>query len=292
MIDLPAMSNVLNSEQTVLLSSVISALGQEDFCDRLMAFLHCCVEFDGAVILAYPEDALQVLKDELHNSDRAGFDGPYRNGMYLLSPLYTESRTGMRGCFHISDIAPEGFIESEFYEIYYSKNDTIDQMAFLLETDSGTPIAISIERTSSLKRFSKKERLALKQIEHLIDALVKKNNWPQETGLSCSTAHDMHTHLQQVLNLFGSSVLTPRERDVVRLILRGYPSKSVARELNISIQTEQVHRKNIYQKLNISSHSELFALFFDAITLPPDPDNDPLLALRAQQPVSLIRITH
>jgi DNA-binding CsgD family transcriptional regulator len=66
----------------------------------------------------------------------------------------------------------------------------------------------------------------------------------------------------------------------VRLILKGYPSKSVARELSISTQTEQVHRKNIYQKLGISSHSELFTLFFEAIAQPAG-STDPLLALRA-----------
>jgi DNA-binding CsgD family transcriptional regulator len=90
----------------------------------------------------------------------------------------------------------------------------------------------------------------------------------------------MNAHLQQVLEKFGSSLLTPREREVVRLILKGYPSKSVARELSISTQTEQVHRKNIYHKLGISSHSELFTLFFDAIAQ-PGTDTDPLLALRA-----------
>jgi DNA-binding CsgD family transcriptional regulator len=90
----------------------------------------------------------------------------------------------------------------------------------------------------------------------------------------------MNAHLQQVLEKFGSSLLTPREREVVRLILKGYPSKSVARTLSISTQTEQVHRKNIYHKLGISSHSELFTLFFDAIAQ-PGTGTDPLLSLRA-----------
>jgi DNA-binding CsgD family transcriptional regulator len=111
----------------------------------------------------------------------------------------------------------------------------------------------------------------------LVAALVKQQRWPDSLQ---STPQDMHAHMDKVMAMFGSSTLTPRERDVVRLILRGYPSKSVARELNISTQTEQVHRKNIYQKLGISSHSELFTLFFDAIAL-PTMDGDPLLVLRA-----------
>lgn len=276
------MSAHLNSTQTGQLTRAIAALGTEDFSARLLAFLHACSQFDSAVMLAYPDDStLLVVHDELDAGDRAGFDGPYRNGLYMLSPLYAQSRSGKRGCFHISDIAPEGFTDSEFYQIYYSANDSIDQVAYLLESAAGTPIALSLERTSAFRPFSSKERAALCGLSDLLIALVRQHSWP---GMELHPpAHpDLHSHVQKVLSLFGSSVLTPREREVVRLILRGYPSKSVARELDISTQTEQVHRKNIYQKLRISSHSELFTLFFDTITVTPLADADPLLALVAR----------
>ena len=112
-------------------------------------------------------------------------------------------------------------------------------------------------------------------------ALIGKQRWPTIGGHE-GAQPDLHAHVQKVLSVFGSSVLTPRELQVVRLILRGYPSKSVARELDISTQTEQVHRKNIYQKLAISSHAELFTLFFDAITVTPVGTSDPLTLLPAR----------
>ena len=146
-----------------------------------------------------------------------------------------------------------------------------------METGEGTPLVLSLERTSRLTPFDPADRTLLNELLDLVAALVKQQRWPDSLE---AAPLDMHAHLNNVMELFGSSTLTPRERDVVRLILRGYPSKSVARELNISTQTEQVHRKNIYQKLGISSHSELFTLFFDAITLPTT-DEDPLLVLRA-----------
>ena len=269
----------LNSAQTGQLTRTIAALGSEEFSAKLLAFLHACMDFDSAVMLAYPDDStLLVVHDELDAGDRAGFDGPYRNGLYMLSPLYAKSRSGKRGCFHISEIAPEGFTDSEFYQIYYSANDSIDQMAYLLESAAGTPIALSLERTAAFSPFSGKERAQLTGLSELLIALVRQQSWPT-MELQPPVHPDLHSHVQKVLSLFGSSVLTPREREVVRLILRGYPSKSVARELDISTQTEQVHRKNIYQKLLISSHSELFTLFFDAITVTPLADIDPLLAL-------------
>ena len=66
---------------------------------------------------------------------------------------------------------------------------------------------------------------------------------------------------------------------MVQLILKGYPSKKIAKALGISAQTEQVHRKNIYQKLGLSSHNQVFSLFFDAMVQPCEDDTDPLIAL-------------
>lgn len=271
----------LNRDQTSQLTETIAALGTATFGAQLLAFVRALVAFDSAVLMAYPGDSkLLVLEDQLAAGDRAPFDGPYRNGLYLLSPLYLASRAGRRGCFHIDEIAPRGFTDSEFYQLYYSTNGSIDQVAYLCESTRGTPVAISIERTEQLPPFGRRERRILADAAELVAQLVRQQRWP--AGLVDNTAAplDMHAHLENVLSLFGSSTLTPREREVVRLILRGYPSKSVARELNISTQTEQVHRKNIYQKLGISSHSELFTLFFDAIASPAA-GTDPLLSLRA-----------
>ena len=121
------MAASLNNIQTTALTDTIAALGTEKFAHQLLQFIQTLVTFDSAVMMAYPDDAkLVVLQDELDAGDRAPFDGPYRNGLYLLSPLYVESHAGRRGCFHISDIAPQGFTDSEFYDLYYGANDSID----------------------------------------------------------------------------------------------------------------------------------------------------------------------
>jgi DNA-binding CsgD family transcriptional regulator len=55
--------------------------------------------------------------------------------------------------------------------------------------------------------------------------------------------------------------LTPRELDVVGLVLEGHSSESIANLLNISAGTVRIHRKNIYAKMRISSQRELFSIF-------------------------------
>jgi DNA-binding NarL/FixJ family response regulator len=51
--------------------------------------------------------------------------------------------------------------------------------------------------------------------------------------------------------------LTAREREVLRLIARGYPYKAVARELVISARTVETHVSSVLHKLQLSNRSEL-----------------------------------
>jgi DNA-binding NarL/FixJ family response regulator len=51
--------------------------------------------------------------------------------------------------------------------------------------------------------------------------------------------------------------LTEREREVMRLIARGYAYKEVAKELYISIKTVETHMSSVLRKLQLSSRHEL-----------------------------------
>jgi DNA-binding NarL/FixJ family response regulator len=51
--------------------------------------------------------------------------------------------------------------------------------------------------------------------------------------------------------------LTPREREVLRLIARGYAYKQIARRLDISIKTVETHVSSVLRKLQLSSRYEL-----------------------------------
>ncbi len=51
--------------------------------------------------------------------------------------------------------------------------------------------------------------------------------------------------------------LTPREREIVKLIAEGRSSKEVADQLRISVKTVETHRSNLMRKLNLHSVSQL-----------------------------------
>jgi DNA-binding CsgD family transcriptional regulator len=55
--------------------------------------------------------------------------------------------------------------------------------------------------------------------------------------------------------------LTPRERDIVGLMLLGFPTLKVAERLGLSVNTVKNHKKRLYHKLDITTERELFLNF-------------------------------
>ncbi|MPM55483.1 Transcriptional regulatory protein LiaR [bioreactor metagenome] len=54
-------------------------------------------------------------------------------------------------------------------------------------------------------------------------------------------------------------MLTQRELDVLKLAALGQPNKLIAARLEISVQTVQVHLRNIFSKLQVGNRSEAVA---------------------------------
>ena len=69
------------------------------------------------------------------------------------------------------------------------------------------------------------------------------------------------------------SVLTDRERQIMRLVSEGLSNKEIGRRLNIADGTIKVHLHNIFQKLEISNRTVLAALAIshnDSVGVPPE----------------------
>lgn len=60
------------------------------------------------------------------------------------------------------------------------------------------------------------------------------------------------------------SALTPREREVLMLVVAGGTSKEMAHELGVSHRTVEVHRSRLKRKLGVDSVAALVRLFLQA----------------------------
>ena len=58
-------------------------------------------------------------------------------------------------------------------------------------------------------------------------------------------------------NFSQTILITDREKEVLKLIVKGYTSKKIATDLNISFSTVKTHRKNLFKKLGFNKTSEL-----------------------------------
>ena len=57
--------------------------------------------------------------------------------------------------------------------------------------------------------------------------------------------------------------LSARERELVKLILAGHPTASIAQKLGIAAGTAKNHRLQIYKKLDITTERELFLQYIE-----------------------------
>jgi DNA-binding CsgD family transcriptional regulator len=65
-----------------------------------------------------------------------------------------------------------------------------------------------------------------------------------------------------VIAQFGAE-LTPREREIVVLVLEGHPSATIAKRLGIGRGTVKNHRRRLYDKLDITTERELFLHYLE-----------------------------
>ena len=60
------------------------------------------------------------------------------------------------------------------------------------------------------------------------------------------------------------SALTLRERTLLAALARGLDNKSLARELDISVNTVKFHLRNLYEKLNLASRAQAIAFYYSS----------------------------
>ena len=198
-------------------------------------------------------------------------------GHYLVDPFYLVSQKATDDRFdRLSDIAPRGFRTSEYYTRHYKYLGITDEAGYVIPVESDTCFHLCINKHDG--RFTKSVVDDLRAQLPIV-AKCLKQYW--RTVLASGKTHgaqgDEHRLLVAAFDRFGTSILTQREHEIVKLLIKGCSTSESADLLNISAQTLVTHRRNIYEKLSVHSQSQLFALFFHSILSVQDDDfQDPL----------------
>ncbi len=138
----------------------------------------------------------------------------------------------------------------------------LDGLGLLKELPGKCPGALRVVITS----FGDKERV-LAALNLGADYLLEKPFSAQQLGeVLTRLLAERSDDEKQIDQLFARRLaglpLTPRERDLVVLVMKGLGNKDIARQLDLGEQTVKNALFALYQKLGIASRTELFHLVF------------------------------
>jgi len=100
---------------------------------------------------------------------------------------------------------------------------------------------------------------AFEQLVRAMDVLLDGGQFfsPSVTRLLKEEHEEQPESSQPAVSMPAIDVLTRREREVLRLIAAGLANKNIARQLDISVRTVEVHRSNLTKKLGVKSTAGL-----------------------------------
>lgn len=269
-------------------AAVIAAEDTDQLPAALVQALRCVVPFDFAVFFAYRgADRPICVYDTFTPRQRIIFVTDYQEGPYLLDPFYQVCAEHIQpGLYRLRDIAPDRFYHSEYHRSYYRRTGLAEEIGFVIALPGDMRLVISLMRAGTSAPFSDRDIGKLRRVEPIVHAMAFRH-WrnlgrQKTTGAEPEVAPpSLDTQVTSAFVKFGEEVLTRREREVVRMVLRGHSSESIGRHLEISTGTVKIHRKNIYGKLGISSQSELFSKFISYLSSAIEEEAPPQLGRRS-----------
>lgn len=246
---------------------IVESIGTPQFPTVLAQGLRLVTPYDFTVIFGYVGSARPLAIHDDFPPDRHRMHvEEYLEGPYLLDPFFlTSLDLSEPGLKRLKDIAPDRFYQGEYYRNYYAQTGLAEEIGYLIAVNSHLVLVVSLMRTE--KRFTNTEMRELRKIWPVVDAACRKN-WQDLTLEESRHSQSMEHRVENAFRSIGEGVLTPRERQVVELTLRGHSADAIGKLLEISAGTVRIHRRNIYSKLRISSQGELFSEFIEAMLSP------------------------
>ena len=244
----------------------------------LIAAISSVVDVEMAMSLVYsgrsrPVHVCDTFRDEKAKRGLAN----YVENTYVPNPFYAAYRRGLEaGVYRIRDLAPDAYFESEYRksfavtlsateELGYLTNDWpqgMEEINVVVELPGRELAEISLMRPVRAGGFDDADLCTLGEIAPLIGAVYRRY-WASARSRIAHQSTD--SAIEDAFDRFGGEILSPREREVAQLILRGHSGISIGTHLGISTTTVKTHRKNLYGKLGIATHFELFSLFLKGL---------------------------
>lgn len=245
------------------LAGAVDALGSADFHRALLDALSPLLPWNFRYLYIYRRDGPPLVP--FHEGLASSWIDHYLAGYFRFDPFYRLCLSErLEGVHLLADHVGTGE-EGRHYGAFLAGADIHDDVVLMLPL-TGATVALSWDRSD--RRFPAAAVAALREVAPLALALNRAHvaRLPAAPGQAAAgTGAPRPLAFDEAVEAFLPVVLTPREREIVGLALKGFDNGAIARRLGISGQVVRNRRRGIYDKLDITSERELFRLFLDHV---------------------------
>lgn len=260
-----AREQTMRSEVLAALTSAISAIGGPEHLDRLIDLIGALVLHDKVTVVRY--SATQRPEFVSWRNYSPALVRKYLDTFYVFDPFYADWRRNRRpGVVRLRGGAQA--VRGPYVADFLGASEISDELGVLLADGGDWCLGIFLDR--GRQRYSPAEVERLETLFPVFTALHARDIRLQSPDFR-RTTQSAQPGREPGLGGKGRlpdglwPELTPRERELVGMILVGHPPATIARRLAIAAGTVKNHRRNIYQKLDITTERELFLQYIHAL---------------------------
>lgn len=144
-------------------------------------------------------------------------------------------------------VTPQELSHLPYYQ-FIEHHDIIDQMVIYLSTPTGIYAGVGFIRFKGERLFTSSDKAILTMLSTHMQHLVL-NAMPTVQGL--------RTPRQIGSGTPPDMLLSNRELQIYRLLVKGYANADIAEQLFITVNTVKKHLRNMYEKAEVNSRTSL-----------------------------------
>lgn len=262
-----AMLGERKTDQAVMkaLADAISGVGSNTHVERLVDLIGALVPHDLITIVRY--SATQRPEFVSHRNFSDAMVRKYLDIYYVYDPFYGHWRKNQKpGVYPLNRLQAKAQRRGIYIAEFLGQSVISDEVGVMLNDGPGWCLGIFLDR----KKFS----FTVKEIARLeagfmvfaaihdLDTRSRSSNF-MRTSQPSSLGREPLVQSATLLPADLWPELSARERELVKLILAGHPTASIARKLGIAAGTVKNHRLHIYKKLDITTERELFLQYIE-----------------------------
>jgi DNA-binding CsgD family transcriptional regulator len=255
------------ASQAILKAMVdaIGGVGSDAHVDRLVDLVGALVPHDLVTVVRY--SATQRPEFVSHRNFSDAMVLKYLDIYYVYDPFYGHWRKHQQqGVYPLNRWKGKAARRGRYIAEFLGQSVISDEVGVLLNDGPGWCLGIFLDRTRgsfTMKEIVRLEaRFAVFAAIHDLDIKSRSSNFMRTAQVPLPGREP----LAQSSRLLPADLwpeLSTRERELVKLILAGHPTVSIARKLGITAGTAKNHRLHIYKKLDITTERELFLHYIE-----------------------------